>query len=855
MIKSILRNRFLLLSFCFFLLNINSFAQENSQNYWQDVDESIIQQTGDKQINPIMYRTIRLDVEAMTSMLNSAPMELLNSIKTDKAVISLPIPNGTYQQFAFQGTYIMHPDLAARYPETKTFVGKGIDDPHAYIRFDMTPHGFHAMVLSPNGGFYIDPYTQWNNENYISYYITDFNKEDYIDCELIATESALAEMEYLMAEDIDIPIGPTLRTYRLANATTVEYSTFHGSTVSLVLAAVVTAVNRVVGVYEKEIAVRMQLIPNNDTLIYSTANGYTTSSDPYSNLNGGLMLNENISNCNSVIGAANYDIGHVFSTGGGGVAYLASVCGSSKAGGVTGLPSPIGDPFYIDYVAHEMGHQFGGNHTFNGSSGSCSGGNRSASSAYEPGSGSTIMAYAGICSPQNIQNFSDPYFHVRSFDEMVAFTNNGSGNGCAVQTSTGNNAPLVTVPAGGWVIPISTPFSLTGSATDPNGDTLTYCWEEWDLGPTGAPGTPSGDAPIFRSWLPTTSSTRYFPRLSNLLNNTTVMGELLPTYARNLKFRMIARDNKPGGGGVDYAQVNFTVSAAAGPFVVTSPNTNVSIPGNSFHTITWNVANTNLAPVNTANVKISLSTDGGLTFPIVLAASTANDGTEDLLIPNNVSTTARIKIEAVDNIYFDLSNVNFTIEQEIPVELTSFTADYSEKVVRLDWRTATETNNSGFEIQRAVDGSEFEKVGFVQGNGTTVAENKYSFVDNSVKVASYQYRLKQIDFNGTFEYSTVVLVDVNMPSNFDLAQNHPNPFNPTTMIRFELPIESIVTLNVYNSIGQRVAEVLNQSFEGGLHEINFDASHLSSGIYYYSITAAGKNGSNFSTTKKMILMK
>ena len=282
------------------------------------------------------------------------------------------------------------------------------------------------------------------------------------------------------------------------------------------------------------------------------------------------------------------------------------------------------------------------------------------------------MAYAGICSPQNLQNFSDAYFHSINFDEIVSYTNFGSGNGCAVITATGNNAPVVTVPTGGFYIPKSTPFSLTGSATDADGDALVYCWEEFDLGPAGAPGTPSGNAPIFRSWNPTSSPTRYFPRLVNLLNNTTVIGEILPTYARTLTFRLTARDNKVGGGGVNYSALQFNVDGNSGPFAVTSPNTNVTLSGGSSQTITWNVTNTDVAPVNCANVNILLSTDGGQTFPTLLLANTPNDGSETVTIPNTPSTTARIKVEAVGNIFFDLSNVNFTIEETIPVELTFF---------------------------------------------------------------------------------------------------------------------------------------------------------------------------------------
>ncbi len=446
-----------------------------------------------------------------------------------------------------------------------------------------------------------------------------------------------------------------LRTYRTAIATTGEYTTFHGGTVAAGLAAVVTALNRVNGVYEKEASIRMVLIANNDLLIYTNA-----STDPYSNTNGNAMLSQNITTCNNIIGSANYDIGHVFSTGGGGVAYLGSVCGSQKAGGVTGLPSPTGDPFYIDYVAHEMGHQYGGNHTFNSTTGSCGGGNRNAGTAYEPGSGSTIMAYAGICSPNNLQNNSDPYFVAKSLDEIIQFSN-GGGNSCAVVTNTGNNNPVVTLGPGGQTIPISTPFTLTGTATDPNNDPLTYCWEQYDLGPAGSWNAPSGNAPLFRSFNPVTTGTRTFPKLSSLLNNVQVIGEVLPTYTRNLSFVLVARDNKAGGGGVGFEYISYAVTASAGPFLVTSPNTAVTLNANLPQTITWDAANTNIAPVNCANVNIKLSTDGGNTFETTLAANTPNDGNATVNLPMVSTTTARIKIEAADNIFFDISNTNFSI--------------------------------------------------------------------------------------------------------------------------------------------------------------------------------------------------
>jgi len=838
----------------FIMFTAVSTAQNSTENLWSDISEELISFTGGRNIIPQNYRTLELDVLEMKDELNSAPSEKVVQVNESGKIISLPLPNGEFINFKFVESLVMEDELANKYPDIKTYLGQGIDQTTASVRFDITPAGFHAIIFTLGGTVYIDPYSRGDNKYYISYYKKDFitsRATINLSCTVLGLESEIAlHLREQVENGPDVFTGEELRTYRLACAATGEYTIFHGGTVALGLAAIVTAVNRVTGVYEKEVAVRMVLVANNDLIVYTNP-----ATDPYTNNNGFTMLGQNQANLDAVIGSANYDVGHVFSTGGGGVASLAVICqNGSKARGVTGLPNPIGDPFYIDYVAHEMGHQFSGNHSFNGNAGSCGGG-RVGSKAYEPGSGSTIMAYAGICGNQNLQNNSDDYFHNISFVEIVNHTT-GSGNSCAQITSTGNTPPTVSAGTGGFVIPINTPFILTGSATDPDGDVLTYNWEEFDLGPAGHPNSPSGNAPIFRTFDATLEPWRTFPKLSDLLNNTQIIGEILPSYTRSLKFRLTVRDNRAGGGGVDYDEIQFDVTDAAGPFLVTAPNTSVTWQGNSVQSVTWDVANTSVAPVNATEVNILLSVDGGNTYSITLAANTLNDGTEQVLIPNDPTTQARIKIEAAGNVFFDISNEDFTIEDNpIPVELTAFFALNTNEGVMLKCVTSTETNNSGFSIQRSRDYENYTDVAFVEGNGTTTRPHEYNFIDKISGVGIYYYRLKQIDFDGSYEYSKVVEADVNAPSDFVLEQNYPNPFNPSTVIKFSLPVDSKVTIDLYNTLGEKVDRLVNKEFSTGNHSVNFDASDLSNGIYYYTLNAQGNNGNGFVSTKKMVLMK
>jgi hypothetical protein len=633
----------------------SSGAGHGSQDgIWRSVDEDeILTVVGRRRKTPNPRHRVRLNKDALAHVLSQAPMEFSEAAIRTKILITIPMPDRSFSQFWIEESPIMEASLAAQFPDIKTYQGQGIDDPTATTRFDWTPNGFHAIVLSSSGTVYVDP--NKSDSDYISYYKRDFRRAgETFHCFVDDSSPVMDQQSTSELVPNAVINAGTLHTYRLAVAATGEYTTFQGGTVALALAAINTTMNRVNGIYQRELSVRMVLIANETNVIYTNA-----MTDPYTNGNPNAMINENQSNLDMMIGDANYDIGHVFGTNSGGLAGAGVCATGSKGRGVTGSAAPVGDSFDVDYVAHEMGHQFGAKHTFNGTTSNCGGGNRVAGSAYEPGSGSTIMGYAGICGAENLQSNSNDYFHVKSLEEIVAFV---GGNACDVETATGNIAPTVNAGAN-FNIPMGTPFILTATGSDANGDALTFAWEEYDLGTQSPPSTDDGSRPIFRSFNPTVSPARTFPKLSDILNNTSTFGESLPTTTRNMTFQVTARDNRVGGGGVRSSTMQLNVTASSGPFTVTQPNSALVWTTGTMQTVTWNVANTTAAPVSCANVKISLSTDGGNTFPIVLDASTPNDGSDTITVPNLPSISARVKVEAVGNIFFDISNTNFIVNR------------------------------------------------------------------------------------------------------------------------------------------------------------------------------------------------
>ncbi len=738
--------------------------------------------------------------------------------------IVLPLPNG--EEVVLSVTYapIMEAELRQRYPEIRSY--KVSADGYSG-RIGYTYKGFHGMLFTPNGTVYYDPLNQ-STDDYYCYYRKDYtNYYKGIKGHYCHTDAEPVEADMISNPESsrggEARSGEQMRTYQLALACTGEYAQFHGGTVSGALSAYVLTMNRVNGVYEREFAITMVLINNTDDLIFLDAN-----SDPYTNSSGSQMLGQNQSTVNSIIGSSNYDIGHVFSTGGGGIASLRSVCSfQNKAKGVTGSNAPTGDPFDIDYVAHEMGHQFGGNHTQNNS---C---NRASDHAFEPGSASTIMGYAGICAP-NLQNNSDDYFHVHNYDEVISFAHNGNGNVCASISNTGNTPPEVTVPNGGFFIPIETPFRLEGSATDADGDDLKYCWEQMDLGPSGHPDSPSNNAPIFRSWEPSEEAFRVFPKMVNIIIGNTVLGETYPTYDRDLTFRLTARDYNIDGGGVDYDEIEFEVSEDAGPFVVTSPAQGEQIEALSGYEITWDVAGTDQMPVNCQNVTIELCKYESSTQKLIeidtLAISTPNDGSEIITFTmDNIGNGYYVRVKASDNIFFNINGGTFSVIEPSALEevdiLLTLQPDYVNGIMAVDWNDDF-TNETNWFIEKSINSNQ----SFFALD--TLPANTATYFDSNVTMygEEYHYRVFAENTVSISDYSNEVVYE-GLGIKSALDQNlliYPNPTNGELIIKANAMTLNKMTL--FNLQGQILKERTLHSAGNSL-----DMSNLKSGIYLVQI--------------------
>ncbi|MGE4512772.1 MAG: reprolysin-like metallopeptidase [Chryseobacterium sp.] len=671
-----------------------SFGQ--TDRLWSAGSEKTTSEIFENKSNIINPRIYSLDINGLKNVLAKAPKRLAAGEKSE-IIISFPNAEGKMENFKIRENSNFDPQLAAKYPDIKSYVGEGLENSSSTVYFSVSPLGLSSMeIYGDKSAVFIEPYTK-DLSTYVVYKKSD--KKDNLDkfeCTVldVAQKGAATSSDITARPNAD---DAKLRTFRLALSCTGEYTAYFGGTKANALAAMNNTMTRVNGVFEKDFSARMVLISNNDSVIYTSA-----SSDPYSSASQMNNWNSQLqSTLTSVIGEANYDIGHLFgATGGGGNAgCIGCVCtNGSKGSGYTspadGIPS--GDNFDIDYVAHEMGHQFGGNHTFSMS-------NEGTGANMEPGSGSTIMGYAGITS-QDIQPHSDAFFHAISIQQI---TNNIKAKTCPVSTNTGNSIP--TANAGSdYTIPKGTPFMLTGTGTDANGDSLTYIWEQMDnasssqTGSSSAASATKSSGPTFRSWTPQTSPVRYFPRMASVLAGaTTTAGseitvEALSNVARTYNFRFTVRDNRAGGSGNNSDDTVITVNGTAGPFSVSSQNSATTYTGGTSQTVTWNVAGTTANGVNAANVDILWSTDSGNTWTTLLAG-TPNDGSQAVTIPNSSTTTGRIMVKGSNHIFFDVNNANITVnagsgtaDTTAPTAPTLTASGTTSTSTNLSWSGATD---------------------------------------------------------------------------------------------------------------------------------------------------------------------
>ena len=654
-----------------------------AQNYWKDHGSQAKFSAKSSSLKETFSAFKKKQIDVDFTGISQALLNIDNEV--GYLDLDLPLPDGTYTTYRFTESSIMQSGLAANYPHIKTFKGVDTSNANNKGRFDVNELGFHGMFRHNGELIYIDPEYIGETSSYASYYAKSAIplSKSQTDIKLDINPRS-SYRNYQDFSNKGNSSGDEI-TYRLLVSATGGYTEYFGSK-SAALSAITTMVNRVNEVYQSDLGITLELVDETEDYIYTDPD-----TDPYAD-NGStsdLYANANVTSGDS----SKFDIGHLVMISNGGVA-TAGVCDSTyKAMGMTGSDTPTGDSFYIDYVAHEIGHQFDANHTFNGSSGSCSG-NGNSSTANEPGSGSTIMAYAGICGNENLQTNSDAYFHAASINEISSYVNSGDGASCGTATISSNNPPVADA-GDDFVIPARVPFIITGSATDEDGDTLTYTWEQMDLGDSSsseATMEDDGARPIFRSWEGTTTASRYLPRLSDVIENTTVIGEAYPATDRDLNFRLTVRDQNNGTACDD---MKVTVIATTNIFEFTSPADLSAWSAGDTQTVTWEVADTDTSPISCSSVDILLSPSNDGDFSETLASNTINDGSATVTVPNSFTSDSNLMLRCSDNRFYNVLNNNIAVTiDNTPAtgSVASACGDYSN---RSDSTTSSTSNGSG----------------------------------------------------------------------------------------------------------------------------------------------------------------
>lgn len=644
----------------FFLLVFQTFtpllAQSGSEFWTQAKPATSRSATPARPVKKADYYL--LEFEGLAAFLKNAPKEKAESVRSYGLVVMLPAPGGKMMRFRLAAYDAMEAKLAERFPQIRTYYGSGVDEPAARVFLDVTPTGFHARMFVGSELIYIDPVFKGDVKQYQVY-----NRKDLISGNTQAgcsthkdhqPENLLRNPGNQSTQSTALALerGAQRRIYRIAVAGTKEFTDHYGSKENA-LGAIVVLVNTANALYEKDLAIRFVLVANNEQLVF------TQEPDPYDNGNYDQMLSANSGILKSRIGAANFDLGLVLCSTGGGVAHLGVVCGEFKGDGVANGTDNIWDFHFV----HEIGHQFNAGHTWSGSLSGCIAESFDPANAVEPGSGITVMSYGGACDLDNVSTGRYMQFHNFSQRTIQEYITTGLGSTCGTVQATGNFPPsVVSISPQNSTIPISTPYQLQGAAADLNGDAVELVWEQVDLAPTqrSINQIDLTNGPLTRSFRSSkTGGIRTVPSLESLSSNQPKPGDNLGTVSRQMNFRLTGRDLM---GGTRDQTYSFSVTADAGPFVVNFPAGGERYVKNQPMPVFWTVAGTNLPPVNCQKVYIRMSIDGGLTYPYLLANQIANDGFETVMLPNVVSDSCRIQVGSIGNIFFNINPGNFSVD-------------------------------------------------------------------------------------------------------------------------------------------------------------------------------------------------
>lgn len=843
-------------SFCFVALTLltSSVVTAQQKNYWTPSDVSNIDiRLISGPTMPTVYKIVELDDAAFRASMVGVPSETSVTVANSTKIVAFPNMEGQMERFTVVEAPVMEEGLAARYPGINSYIGKGIEDKSQIVRFDVSPYGMNAMIMSGNRGtIYID-HVQGNYYRVSSR--DDFEAHSLFNCNspIDLTNNTFSSRP----SDISDASQPTLRTYKLALLSGAEFS-LHFITTEVtvaekkarVLAEQNAQMTRANGIFERDFSVRLLLCATNDSIIY-----LDPATDPVDNVDGPTQTTLNTA-INAKIGSANYNIGHTESkstssaNSNGNAGCIGCVCGgtTTKGKAFTSYYNPsLLDYYVVDYLTHEMGHQMGANHTFTFN-------NESTTVQCEPGSGITIMGYAGITGATDVSNHSIDNFHGKTIQQVTQYMYNSTGNNCAVPITTNNVIPTANAGAD-YTIPKSTPFALTGSGSDGDAtDVVTFAWDQIDVNNSGTnvtPATTLATGPMFRTFSPKTSPTTYFPSIQYVLtgaNGTT--WERLAAVARTLNFRLVVRDNHGYGGGNATDNMIVTVDATSGPFAITFPaTTGLSWVGNSTKTITWNVANTTAAPVSCSLVRISLSTDTFKTA-IILADNVPNNGSANIIVPNTPTNKARIKVEAVGNIFFDICDRAVTITADpLPVKLMGLTATKQNQTSLLRWQTASEQNAGQFNIQRSADGIHFENssIGNVKALGNTTSISNYSFIDASPLKKTNYYRVESVDANQLKEYSNVAMVTFGSNEKLKILSNPVS--NNQLYFNYTAADYGKLSVQFFDSKGSLVAQN-SLSAVAGNASYSIDVQYIPTGVYVAKFVEANGTVSTAKFYKK-----